>query len=405
MSKPHFDLIIVGGGLVGASLACALCNTNLRIAVIEKHSFNDQSQPSFDERTIALTWASRLIFESLGVWKDIKTEAGAIKSIHISDRGHFGTTRLNTAHVGTEALGYVVPTRKIGAVLYDKLKRSANIEIICPDEVSDSKSSPSEIICETLNGRRIHGKLAILADGGRSDIGKQNNLFNDVEKYSQQALISIVESDRISEQTAYERFTEHGPLALLPMTDNRYALAWTLPSIEAARLMSSTDIEFLSELQSAFGDRVGTFIRTGLRAVYPLSLGHLEKIHQNRMLAIGNAAHIVHPVAGQGFNLGLRDVAEFVDYMESCVELSEDPGENINLEKYSAQRQKQVNRVVRFTDGLITMFTANSHGVSLARNIGLNAIDMSTQSKRFLLKKTMGIDGQLPRLIREACEA
>ena len=405
MSKSHFDLIIVGGGLVGASLACSLCDTQIRIALIEKYAFDDQSQPSFDERTIALTWASRLIFESLGIWGDINTEAGAIKSIHISDRGHFGTTRLNATLVDTEALGYVVPTRKIGSALYAKLKQALNIEIICPDEVCDTKSSSSEIICDTLNGRRIHGKLAILADGGRSDIGKDNNLFNDVEKYSQQALVSIVEADRTSQQIAYERFTEHGPLALLPMTDNRYALAWTLPSKEATRLVSSTDHEFLSELQGAFGDRVGTFIRTGSRTVYPLSLGHLEKVHQNRMLAIGNAAHIVHPVAGQGFNLGLRDVAEFVDYMEHCIEVNEDPGESLNLEKYSIQRQKQVNRVVRFTDGLISMFTADSHSVSLARNIGLNAIDMSPRSKRFLLKKTMGINGRLPRIIKEASKA
>ncbi|KAA3624921.1 MAG: 2-octaprenyl-6-methoxyphenyl hydroxylase [Proteobacteria bacterium] len=400
MKPATFDLVIAGGGLTGASLACAAASLGRRVAVLESFAIGDDQQPSFDERTIALTFASRRVLEGLGVWRDIDAEACPIESIHISDRGHFGTARLDRSHAGTAALGYVVPTRALGAALTRRMQRFENLEFYCPATAESVEQFTDRVEVRGTNDIHLSAPLLALADGGRSGLGARCGLELETRRYPKVALVAIVGLDRSHENRAFERFTKHGPLALLPMTGQRMALAWTLPEVRARQLASAPADEFLAALQRTFGDRCGAFTRVGSRQTYPLSLGRLAKPFRGRVLAVGNAAHVVHPVAGQGFNLGLRDVAELADHLATCWRVNLDIGGADGLRRYARERRAQTRNVSVFTDGLIGLFTSPAPIVTAARGIGLNVVDVLPPAKRFFLRRTMGLQGRLPRLAR-----
>ena len=395
------QLTIVGGGLVGASLACALRPLRIGITILEEAPLESDSQPSFDERTIALTFGSRRVLEAIGVWQAIEAEAGPIHRIHVSNRGHAGFTRLDREHIGTEALGYVVPTRALGRILVDELTKNPLIDYRCPIRATGiAASADTSAVSVQTESAIVESSLVVLADGGRSPLADQLGMIRRETPFAEHALVGIVGVDRSHQGTAYERFTPHGPLALLPLRDNRFALAWTLPETRARSLAYCEAKAFLSELQEAFGDRVGYFTRCDRRTVYPLKRADLMTPVAERCVAIGNAAHILHPVAGQGFNLGLRDVAHLAEVLASAVAEEKDIGSAECLAQYARARKTQTQRVTRFTHGLLQIFANELPGLRLARNIGLNAIEIFPPAKRFLLKRTVGLAGTLPRLSR-----
>ncbi len=402
MNGATHDLVIAGGGLAGASLACAAGVTGRRVAIIESFAVDDERQPSFDERTIALTLSSRRVFEAIGAWAAVADEAGAIESIHVSDRGRFGAARLDRRHVGAEALGYVVPTRALGRALTARIGTMDNVELLCPATAERLEQGAGPVAVHTTDGRRLQAPLLVLADGGRSTLGRQAGLALQTRDYPQMALVAVVGVSRDHGRRAYERFTGHGPLALLPMTGRRMALAWTLPADQARALVDADEAGFLDALQAAFGWRQGRFTRAGTRRAYPLSLGHLRTPVSDRVVAIGNAAHVVHPVAGQGFNLGLRDVADLAEQLADCWRRGDDIGTPAALRAYADRRSRQVRRVERLTDGLIGLFTSTTPGLPTLRTLGLNLVDLCPPVKRMLLERTMGRHGRLPHLVRGA---
>lgn len=405
-STPDYDIVIVGGGLAGASLAIALADSPYRVAVIEAVAFDSDAQPSYDERTIALTYSARHIFTQLGVWDEaLEAEACALKSIHISNKGHFGKTRLDHRDAGTEALGYVIPTRALGKALLEKLEGIENIDFYCPYQaqkvdvqahkaqvrISGSKDAPSmDLSCSLL----------VIADGGRSPLLEAQGFVRETKAYRQSALLSIVHSSLPHQHRAYERFVEDGPLALLPMHSGRFAVVWTLAPDALQRIASLSDPEFIAELQDTFGTHAGLFSKPTARKSYPLSKSVLKIPYQERILALGNAAHTVHPVAGQGFNLGLRDVAELAENLLRNSKSGIDIGACSFLEAYSERRKRDTRQVGQFTDGLLSIFTHRSPLVQLSRNLGLAAVENLPIVKRALLKRTMGLGRNQPRLAR-----
>lgn len=396
----EFDLIIVGGGLVGASLAVALGQSELRIAVIEPHPLDSPAQPSYDERTVALTWSTRQIYQGMGIWQDI-VQGGAepIVDIHVSNRGHFGMVHLSCRDAGTEALGYVVPTRVIGNVLDKWLSDSGNITILRPAIADSVLSQPDwcEVkLVDSSSPKRLHGKLVILADGGRSSVSAQ--FISKQTAYRQQALLCIVSSDRPHHGRAYERFTEEGPIALLPHSDQRYAVVWTsLPEQLESRLNLS-DREFVGRLQERFGDRAGVLTKPSARKAYPLSRSVAREPVQGRMVIIGNAAHTVHPVAGQGFNLGMRDVAFLSEMLFSRDRSGLDIGDPGTLQHYARLRRRDTFMVSQFTHSLLQVFSSDLKVVGLLRNLALAGIEFAPPVKRFLLRRTMGMTGPQSQL-------
>jgi 2-octaprenyl-6-methoxyphenol hydroxylase len=406
-----YDIVIVGGGLAGASLAVALGNTAYRVAVIEAFEFDSNAQPSYDERTIALTYSAKHIFSQLGIWDDsIESEACALKSIHISNKGHFGKTHLDHKDAGAEALGYVIPTRALGQALTQKLTNTKNIDLFCPYaaksvDVSETRASISIEKCAARpssksEARLLNARLVVIADGGRSPLSNTAGFYSESKAYSQSALLSIVKTNIPHQHKAYERFVENGPLALLPMNDQRFAVVWTLSPEELETVSGMSDDHYLAHLQSTFGTRAGLFSAPTPRKAYPLSKSCLATPFSHRVLALGNAAHTVHPVAGQGFNLGLRDVATLAELLQQASALKADIGSETFLQEYADLRAEDTRRVVQFTDGLLGIFNHPSALVQLGRNIGLTAVENLPFVKRALLKRTMGLGRHQPRLAR-----
>ena len=398
----RFDLIIVGGGLVGASLAVAFANSPLRIAVIEPHAFDTSQQPSFDERTVALTYSARQIYTGMGIWKTIAAKGiEPIKDIHISNRGHFGITHLSHLDIGTAALGYVVPTRTMGEVLHGQISAAPNITLLegATAETIKSEDDWSAVTIDYEGKKQtIQAKLTVIADGGRSPLTTALQTVD--QAYAEQALLSIVNVDRPHHGRAYERFTNEGPLALLPHQDRRYAVVWTSSADALNHRLALSDADFIAALQDTFGDRAGTFSNPSQRKSYPLTRSKLETPGKDRMVVIGNAAHTVHPVAGQGFNLGLRDVAYLAELIVESTAAQQDIGSDQLIKQYISTRQRDTSMVQKFTHSLIAIFSNELKAVGLLRNIGLFAIENCPPAKRFLLKRTMGMRSQPSILAR-----
>lgn len=400
----QYDIVIVGGGLVGASLACALGGSELRVAVVESIALGDPGQPSYDDRTIALAYSSRRIFETIGVWQPIADRsANPIEHIHISDRGHFGLTRLHASELGTEALGYVVETRALGAALYESMQAYDNIELLCPFEVEDFQlqGDAAQVTLVGDSGRReCAARLVVLADGGRSPLRDRFDMQVDRKLYDQVAVVANVTPGVPHNNTAYERFTPEGPLALLPVTQDRCAVVWSTQPDKAEEILGWGDEEYLQHLQQRFGDRLGRFSRAGTRQRYPLMLTKVADPVRERLVLIGNAAHTVHPVAGQGFNLGLRDVASLAQMLVDARRAGGDIGSLALLRDYADWRRADNRRTQGFTDGLISIFSNEFMPLVVGRNLGLLAVDLFPSIKRVFMRRTSGLTGKLPRLAR-----
>ncbi len=397
-----YDVLIAGGGLVGASLGGALAQAGLRCCVLEAVPFAAADQPSFDERTIALTWGSRLIFAGLGVWLQIiATDAEPIRSIHISRRGGFGICRLDCTGMGVDALGYVVPTRVLGRVLLDRLQQASGVDYYCPARVEAVQPAVDRVTVQVKTEQgslQLRGDLLVVAEGGRSSLREQLGYKVYARPYEAEVLLTTVSTGQSHNGRAFERFTEHGPLALLPMRENRYAVVWTLPAARVDHLRACDDAQFLAQIQADFGYRAGIFTAPGIRLRYPLARSRVEPLAQQRSVLLGNAAHLLHPVAGQGFNLGLRDVAHLAEVLATAHQHGEDLGSDRVLQKYTALRRDDIRRVQGFTHGLMTAFTQQWPGLSLARQIGLLLVDSLPLVQRRLLQHTMGLAGPRSQL-------
>jgi 2-octaprenyl-6-methoxyphenol hydroxylase len=396
----QYDILIAGGGMVGASLAHALSGHEYRIGVIEAWPFDSTLQPSYDDRVIALSWGSRLILQGMGVWSSIAATAQPILDIHISDRGHFGFTRLNHEQEGVAALGYVVSARALGHVLLSELAHRSDVNLICPAQLQSFSITADSVEVRLLQEhqeRRIKGRLLVAADGSDSLVRRFLSIPLKEKSYGQTAIIANLCSDKPHQGVAYERFTDSGPLAMLPMIDDRLSMVWTAEDYQVADLMALSDDAFLTRLQDRFGFRLGNLHGLGKRVAYPLRLRQVAEQVRSRIALIGNAAHAIHPVTGQGFNLGLRDVSVLAEILVDAVKQGEDPGDLTLLNSYRRWREVDQNRVAAITDGLARLF-ANPFGpLRLMRNLGLVGLDLMPGLKHLVARQFMGIAGRQSR--------
>jgi 2-octaprenyl-6-methoxyphenol hydroxylase len=398
------DIAIVGGGMVGASLGVALAPLGMRIALIEYIPHDAAAQPSFDERTTALSNGSRRILETLGVWQELSNGATPIAKIHVSDKGRFGFARLEAAEMGLAALGYVIPNRALGRALWSRLAGFSNVQVLCPAKVVDValKEAGVSLQVEAQPSQlRVAARLAVAADGAGSALRTAAGMPAESRDYQQTALITTVLPQRFHEHVAYERFTPAGPLALLPLRDGRCTLVLTLKTEDAARVLAMSDAQFIAELQSRFGFRLGRFLQVGGRSSYPLSITRAGQLSAQRCVVVGNAAQSLHPVAGMGFNLGLRDVASLAELIAERIHSeSFDPGAAQLLAQYDAWRAADRRGVIAFTDGLVRAFSNPLAALGVLRNIGLLAFDLSPPAKAALSRLSTGATGRVPKLAR-----
>ncbi|MBX7272214.1 2-octaprenyl-6-methoxyphenyl hydroxylase [Stutzerimonas chloritidismutans] len=385
------SLAIIGGGLVGASLALALQDgartRGWRIHLIEPFEPGHEYQPSYDARSTALSYGTRLIYQRLGLWEHIAERAEPILRIHVSERGSFGAARLDCTREGVEALGYVVENAWIGHCLWQALDDQVVIRH-CPAEVERLEPGATGYRLSFTDGQQLECDLTVLADGGRSGLREQLGIQVSRRPYGQTALIANITPGKPHGGLAFERFTEDGPMALLPLQDDRCALVWTRSQADAARLAQAHEAVFLGELQEAFGYRLGALQQVGARHLYPLTLIEAEEQVRSGLVVLGNAAHSLHPIAGQGYNLSLRDVeALSVALLRSDAAL----GDLAVLQEY-ARRQRFDQRVtVGFSDQVTRLFGDSGRLVAAGRNLGLLGLDLMPAAKRWFARQAMGL--------------
>lgn len=394
------DIVIVGGGLVGASLGCALAplieRYGWRVAIIESAPVTlppEESvwQPSFDARASAIAEGSAQRFQQLGVWEAMHGEATPIRRIHISERGRLGATRLCAEELGVASLGHVIPNAWMGRVLHQRLAQLP-LEWHCPAKVEQLTPVAGGHHLHLSDGSQLTTGLTVLADGGRSGLKEQLGIGSRRESYQQAALIAHVGVSQPHHGIAYERFTSQGPMALLPLPGQAMELVWTHPSGREKARIALSERDFLLQLQQAFGDRVGRFTRVGARHTYPLSLVTAEEPVRPGLAVLGNAAHALHPVAGQGFNLALRGVMDLVDALEQG-ELDKRPlGDMTTLQAFEKKRSSDRANVIRFSDGLVRLFGLSLPLLPHARAAGLIGLNLIGPLRRSLARRAMGLE-------------
>jgi 2-octaprenyl-6-methoxyphenol hydroxylase len=402
----RYDIVIAGGGMIGASLALALAPLQLRVMVVEAVARGEAAQPSFDDRSTALSRSTQRMFEAMGLWGEVVIASTPIRRIHVSDRGRFGFSHIDAAEQGVEALGYVVINRVLGEVLQSALAGTETADMLCPARVVhiDAHDGTMAAVVEHDDGRHeeLRCQLLVAADGANSSVRPMMGICAKKTEYGQHAVIGNLLPEKPLNNCAYERFTNQGPLAMLPIADDRAGFVWTVPSGDAERVLALDDTAFVDELQSAFGYRLGQFSRIGRRAAYPLSLSKAMRLTAERSLLVGNAAHGLHPVAAQGFNLGMRDVAALCDCIADA--RSADPAADIGdqdlLQRYAAWRRDDQGKLLRLTDGIVRLFGSSRPPARLVRDIGMLGFDLVPGVRSLFARHMMGLAGRLPRLSR-----
>lgn len=403
----HFDLIINGGGMAGATLAWGLKyllgpDHGLRIAVIEASS-DDDSHPGFDARVIALSYGSRQILEQLGLWQDYQKIVTPITEISVTDRDHFAQTSLDPADYQLSALGYVVELAHSGRLLHRKLQqdlRGSTVTWFRPNSIAEIEQHQDTVNLTLTGGEQLSASLLVAADGGFSTVRRLLNIGDEQTHFNQSAIIANVTTSQPHHGKAYERFTDQGPLALLPMSQGRSSLVWSMHTENVAQNMILSDQGFLAALQQAFGYRLGTFEHTGKRVSYPLVLTLASQLTHHRTVFIGNAAQALHPIAGQGFNLGLRDVAQLISQISQAVVKDQDIGQFRVLDRYRELREQDRAHTVTATSGLVSIFSNNHWPMILGRNIALQLSRCIPAIKRPVAYQMLGWRGQCPTLQR-----
>ena len=402
MQQDVSDIVIAGGGLVGASLAVALSALPIKIVLVEAFPAMVTQRAGYDDRAIALSHGSSQILQGMGIWESVAQAANPIDSIHVSDRGHFGATRLNAKQQKVPALGYLIEARNYGQVL-NKYLRDSNVRILQPSKIDSIKPRGEALtMLVSMDGgeEEIAAKLLIACDGESSAIRQMAGVDATIHDYQQVALIANISTEMPHENRAFERFTEQGPIALLPMSENRCSLVWTLATGQYQEILDLTDKNFLAALGDAFGYRLGRFTRVGKRSSFPLRLTTSAQLTASRIAIVGNAAHSLHPVAGQGLNLALRDIADLSGLVADAFSRDEDIGSAKLLTTYAAMRDKDTVRTIQYTDSLVKIFSNEHFLLGHARGIGLAAVDRLPPLRSLLAKQSMGLANRQSRLSR-----
>ena len=403
--RTECDVLIVGGGLVGSTLAHSLAQIPVSVVLVEERDPGRLEQPGFDDRSTALAGGSRRILDGLGLWDDVAGEAEPIRTIHISERGRFGASRLLASREGVPALGYTVENRVLTGAVWPKILAAETVTCLAPASLEDFQFDASGVTARVGTGgasRTVRARLLVAADGARSGIRSALGIGVREDDYGQQGVILNCRTEVPHRGRAFERFTPTGPLAMLPLGRGRMSVVWTLPREEGNRIGALDDEPFRDALQQAFGYRLGRIGQVGVRSAWPLHRVRADALTATRAVLVGNAAFSLHPVAGQGFNLALRDIAALSELICDArrEDADADPGAAALLDRYAEWRAADQRRVAGFTHGLMRLFTIDAAPLAVSRGLGLMAFDLAPGAKRWLARQAMGLGGRVSRLAR-----
>lgn len=384
------SVIIVGGGMAGATLALAISSLSkgaVPVALVEAQQPDNRQHPGFDARAIALAQGTCQQLDSIGIWSALANCATAIKHVHVSDSGHSGFVNLQAQDYRVPALGQVIELFDAGKRLFALLQQAPGVTLHCPAKVVEVVRTAESATVTLDNGQQLSAKLLVAADGSHSALAQACNIQWQQQDYQQIAVIANVTTSELPNGRAFERFTRNGPLALLPMSQGRSSLVWCHAKEDKQQVDSWDDARFIAELQRAFGWRLGKILHAGKRHSYPLQLLTASRHVSHRLALVGNAAQTLHPIAGQGFNLGLRDVMSLA---ETIAQAGKDPGDYEVLSQYQQRRQQDQQATIGVTDGLIHLF-ANRYGpLVVGRNLALMSMECIPTIRDAFARRTLG---------------
>jgi 2-octaprenyl-6-methoxyphenol hydroxylase len=401
--EPTHDILIIGGGLVGASLAIALDGAGLRVGLVEAAAPRVDQQPSYDERNLALARATVNALTALGVWQGVAARATPIQRIHVSRKGEFGAVRLTATEHGLDAFGAVLPARELGNALQTRLDACRTLMLTrhVPATVTSIATHADAIDARltTPKGEQtLRARLLVGADGANSFVRGALCIQTDNVDYAQTAFVCTVTAERAPDGCAFERFTASGPVALLPLGQRRAGVVLTVPAADAERVATLDDAAFIDLLQDRFGYRLGRLTRPGRRVSYPLARVQAQRLHAPRAVLIGNAAQTLHPIGAQGFNLGLRDALTLAELLIAAAQAGGDPGATELLRAYAEQRREDREGTSAMSDGLARWTANEALPLKLLRALGMLALDRVSPLQHALVRRGMGFRGRAPRL-------
>ncbi|WP_272687334.1 MULTISPECIES: 2-octaprenyl-6-methoxyphenyl hydroxylase [Providencia] len=386
------NVIIVGGGMAGATLALAISSLSqgrLSVSLVEA-ALPEGKHPGFDARAIALAHGTCQRLSKIGIWDSFVDCVTPITHVHVSDRGHAGFVNIHAQDYHIPELGSVIELHDAGARLFDLLHKAAGVSLYCPAKVENIQRHNDSVTVTLDSGETLSGALLVAADGSHSAVGQACHVQWQQDDYGQVAIIANVKTSIDPQGQAFERFTEFGPLALLPMSHGRSSLVWCHQQAQAELIKTWDDETFMSKLQQAFGWRLGKIIQVGTRFCYPLSLRKALNPISHRTVLVGNAAQTLHPIAGQGFNLGIRDVMQLAESVVVAHQQGQDIGAYALLNTYQQARAIDRERTVTMTDGLVRVFANRCLPLVVGRNLGLMAMEMLPSVRDVLARQTLG---------------
>jgi 2-octaprenyl-6-methoxyphenol hydroxylase len=395
------ELLVAGGGLVGLLVAIACAGSGLAVALIDRQDPEAMQETAFDGRSSAIAYGSRLVLEGLGVWPDIAPDAEPILEIRVADDAsplflHYDHRDLESG----EPLGYIIENHLLRRALFARARALPSLSLLAPVAVERADASPHGTIALLSDGRRLAVRLVAACEGRDSPLRRAAGIRTIEWRYPQTGIVTAVRHEEPHHGVAVEHFLPAGPFAILPMTGNRSSIVWTERAELAPRLMALDDAAFAVELSARFGDFLGAVEPTGPRWAYPLALMQARRYVALRLALLGEAAHLVHPIAGQGLNLGIRDVAALAELVVDQRRLGLDIGDEQLLSRYERWRRFDTLLLAAVTDGLNRLFSNAVPPLRLVRDLGLFAVDRLPPLKRFLMRDAMGLTGDLPRLVR-----
>jgi 2-octaprenyl-6-methoxyphenol hydroxylase len=393
-------VLVIGGGMVGLTLASALAGAGLEVIVVDRARPESMTDAAFDGRTSAIAYGTQRMLAGLGLWPRLADAAQAILEIRVSDHGSWLFLHYDHRDMGPRPVGYIVENRDIRRALLAHLATLPAARVIAPARVVAVDRDGPGVEARLEDGRVITAALAVAADGRGSLTRRAAGIRVAGWSYPQTGIVCTIAHERPHNGIAHEHFMPAGPFAVLPMTGDRSSLVWTERTALAPAMLALDDDDFIAEIARRFGDSLGRLEVVGRRWSYPLSLMHAERYVARRLALIGDAAHVIHPIAGQGLNLGLRDVASLAEVVVDAHRLGLDIAQAPVLERYERWRRFDNLVVIAATDGLNRLFSNSLPPVRLARDLGLAAVNRLAPLKRFFMRYAMGLVGDLPRLLR-----
>lgn len=398
----RFDVLIVGGGMVGATLASALAGSSLRVAILEGGEPRDVlPDDPIDLRVSAITRASRRIFTALGAWDGmVARRVSPFREMHVWDAGGEGEIHFDSAEIGEAELGHIVENRVVQIALWERLRGAENVSVFCPAACAALRHEAKETRVHLEDGRELSARLVVGADGAQSRVRQFARIPVQGWQYNQHGLVATVRTESGHRETAWQRFLPGGPLAFLPLHDGRCSIVWSCSPQQAARLQAMEDAAFCEELSRAFDGKLGRVLETSARAAFPLRLQHAQRYVAAGLALIGDAAHSVHPLAGQGVNLGILDAACLAEVLLDARASGKDVASLAVLRRYERWRKGHNLLMMATMDGFKRLFGSDWWPLRGARNAGLNLTDRLSPVKHVIMAQAMGRGGDLPRLAR-----